>query len=239
MTLPCWCLTCACVHGCLPLCRSHSTHSSPADVDSSRAQQQQQQQQAHSQEGGGGSKQAASAGGRPRSREQQQQGASKLGGGAATRTPAAAGAGPGRGAAGAGGRCGEIADLLSAFQSAPPERRAAAQQVVDALCGLSPLDAVSAIGVTLDRLVHQSRPSCLADVSQLLLDLAAFAASGAAAANKAAAAQQQQQRQQQQQQQQQAQGQPQGQRQRQQPAAAGSNGPLAGGAAAGRPHSSS
>jgi hypothetical protein len=63
--------------------------------------------------------------------------------------------------------------------------------VIEGLCGLAPLDAVCAIGVTLDKLVHQSKPSCLPEVAQLLLDLAAFAASGAAAARRATGQQQQ------------------------------------------------
>lgn len=86
-----------------------------------------------------------------------------------------------------GGRASEISDLLVSFdREASGDSKAATQQAVAGLCALQPLHAVCAISMTLDRLVRQSDVSAMPAVSQLLLDLAAFAASGASEASKAA-----------------------------------------------------
>jgi hypothetical protein len=93
---------------------------------------------------------------------------------------------------GAGGRASEISDLLVAFdREAAEDSKAATQQAVAGLCALDPLQAVCAISMTLDKLVKQSDVSVMPAVSQLLLDLAAFAANGASEASKAASKQQQ------------------------------------------------
>jgi hypothetical protein len=93
----------------------------------------------------------------------------------------------------AGGRASEISELLVAYdREAAVERKAATQQAVAGLCALGPLEAVCAISMTLDKLVKQSDVSCMPAVSQLLLDLAAFAAQGASEAGTAAMQQQQQ-----------------------------------------------
>lgn len=103
-------------------------------------------------------------------------------------------------AAAAGGRASEISELLGAYdREAAVERKAATQQAVEGLCALGPLEAVCAISMTLDKLVKQSDVSCMPAVSQLLLDLAAFAAQGASEAGTAAMMQQAQQQTQQQQ----------------------------------------
>lgn len=87
----------------------------------------------------------------------------------------------------AGGRASEISDLLVSFdREASGDSKAATQQAVAGLCALEPLHAVCAISMTLDRLVRQSDVSAMPAVSQLLLDLAAFAASGASEASRAA-----------------------------------------------------
>jgi hypothetical protein len=86
-----------------------------------------------------------------------------------------------------GGRASEISDLLVSFErEASGDSKAATQQAVAGLCALEPLHAVCAISMTLDRLVRQSDMSAMPAVSQLLLDVAAFAASGASEASKAA-----------------------------------------------------
>lgn len=76
--------------------------------------------------------------------------------------------------------------LVSFDREASGDSKAATQQAVAGLCALEPLHAVCAISMTLDRLVRQSDVSAMPAVSQLLLDLAAFAASGASEASRAA-----------------------------------------------------
>lgn len=107
---------------------------------------------------------------------------------------AAAAAGAGQVEAPAGGRASEIADLLVAYdREAAGDSKAATQQIVAGLCALDPLQAVCAISMTLDKLVKQSDVSVMPAVSQLLLDLAAFATHGANEASKVAQHEQQQQ----------------------------------------------
>jgi hypothetical protein len=78
------------------------------------------------------------------------------------------------------GRADDIAELVAAFSSAAPdERRQATAKAVQGLCSLQPVEAVCAISITLDKLVQQSDPACRSAVSQLLLDLAAYATAGA------------------------------------------------------------
>jgi hypothetical protein len=83
--------------------------------------------------------------------------------------------------------------LVAFDREAAEDSKAATQQAVARLCALDPLHAVCAIGMTLDKLVKQSDVSVMPAVSQLLLDLAAFATNGASEACKAAGKKQQQQ----------------------------------------------
>lgn len=73
----------------------------------------------------------------------------------------------------------EIADLLAAFDNgAAADSRRATEQVVQQLCLLRPTEAVCAIALTVDKLVHQSEASCRPAVMQILQDLAAFIDAG-------------------------------------------------------------
>jgi len=152
----------------------------PPPPPSGALQQQQQQQQ------------AVGTGGRPRTDDKQA--TAKKSAGMAAAAAAGGRADGGGGAAAASGRAGEISELLTAYDhEAPAASKAATAQAVAGLCALGPLEAVCAISMTLDKLVKQSDSACLPAVSQLLLDLAAFATNGAAEASKAGRKQQQQQ----------------------------------------------
>lgn len=202
------CCVHVCVCVCSVLCRSQQQQqrlslqggsSSPCDGDTdSRQGSLGPASRRASQEPPAAAAAAAAGGARSSDQHKQQQQANGLEqapSGPQQAAAAAAGARPSAAAAArrgegvAGGRASEISDLLVAYdREAPQDRKAATQQAVAGLCSLAPLDAVCAISMTLDRLVKQSDAACMPHVSQLLLDLAAFAANGASEAGRAAKA---------------------------------------------------
>eukprot|EP00878_Enallax_costatus_P020656 GHUV01021844.1.p1 GENE.GHUV01021844.1~~GHUV01021844.1.p1 ORF type:complete len:498 (+),score=214.25 GHUV01021844.1:903-2396(+) len=79
----------------------------------------------------------------------------------------------------------EIVDLLAAYESeAAAESKQATTQAVQQLCELAPTEAVCAIAITLDKLIHQSEDSCRPAVFQIMQDLAAYITAEAAALQK-------------------------------------------------------
>lgn len=75
----------------------------------------------------------------------------------------------------------EIADLLAAYEAeAASDSKQATTQVVQQLCDLAPTQAVCAIALTLDKLMHQSEASCRPAVLQVMQDLAAYISAEAA-----------------------------------------------------------